>query len=197
MTAPVVTVAVEGDTDAAIVKRILDHLGIETGPVHVTNGKGRLDKQLNGFNHAARHGWWLVLRDLDQDAPCAPQLLQELLPQAAPKICLRIAVRAAEAWLLANHRPLSKFLAVSKDLLPKEPELVPNPKMELVNLARRSRSRAIREDMVPEPGSSIQVGPGYTTRLIEFASTLWQPDNAAERSDSLTRCLKALRNVLA
>ena len=48
------------------------------------------------------------------------------------------------------------------------PESLPHPKRALVDLARRSSVRAIREDLVPEPGSAAIVGRGYTPRMTEF-----------------------------
>ncbi|HYR11749.1 MAG TPA: hypothetical protein VEQ60_28455, partial [Longimicrobium sp.] len=55
--------------------------------------------------------------------------------------------------------------------------------------------RGIREGMVPVEGTSVEVGPDYTALLIEFAGTVWNPEAAAERSDSLFRCLRALRRL--
>jgi len=64
--------------------------------------------------------------------------------------------------------------------------------------ARRSRSRVIVQDMVPRRGSGSRVGPGYKGRLIEFVTAThhrWRPDVAAQRSDSLRRCLNALETL--
>jgi hypothetical protein len=109
---------------------------------------------------------------------------------------LRVAVRKAEAWLLADRERLSRFLGVSADLIARKPEDLANPKREIVDLASRSRRRAIRQDMVPRQGSGRAVGPAYSSRLIEFVSDAqagWRPDVAAENADSLRRCLKSLR----
>jgi hypothetical protein len=191
----VVTVAVEGTADVAVVQRVLESVPLALGGVYVLNGKGRLDQRIADYNHASRYTRWLVLRDLDQDAACAPALVQRLLPQPAPHMCLRIAVRATEAWLLADRERLSRFLGVARNVIPLDPEKMVNPKQALVNLARKSHQRAVREDLVPAPGTTAQVGPGYTARLIEFASQLWRPDVAAQQSDSLRRCLAALRKA--
>jgi hypothetical protein len=53
-----------------------------------------------------------------------------------------------------------------------------------------------REDIVPRQGSGSRVGPGYAGRLIEFVMTAehrWRPGIAAQRSDSLWRCIEALQ----
>jgi hypothetical protein len=105
---------------------------------------------------------------------------------------LRVAVRAVESWLMADVESISDFLAVAPSRLPLDPDLDPYPKQTFVNVARKSRKRAIREDIVPRQGSGARVGPGYAGRLIEFATQHWRPDQAAQRSDSLRRCLDAL-----
>jgi hypothetical protein len=81
--------------------------------------------------------------------------------------------------------------------VPQTPDLVDDPKGLMVNLARRSRRREIREDMVPLPGGGRSEGPAYTSRLIQFASTLWRPRVAEKRSDSLRRCRRDLRAIVS
>ena len=49
--------------------------------------------------------------------------------------------------------------------------------------------------MVPPEGVSAEVGPGYTARIIEFSMFHWNPESAAIRADSLTRCLDVLREI--
>src|SRR5262249_40140468 len=147
-------------------------------------------------NRAARRTCWLVLVDLDQDATCAPEALRTWMPSPAPGMCLRIAVRAVESWILADHERLASFLAVSRGLIPRDPDRLGAPKRQLVDLARQSRSGDIREDLVPRPGSGRAVGAAYASRLIEFVGKSWRPRTAAQRSDSLRRCLQGIR-VLA
>jgi len=50
----VVTVALEGPCDVPIVERLLKDTGLEMGEVYVQGGKHRLDRQLTGYNSAAR-----------------------------------------------------------------------------------------------------------------------------------------------
>ncbi|HEX6997531.1 MAG TPA: hypothetical protein VF322_05265 [Gammaproteobacteria bacterium] len=181
------TLAVEGTTDAAVAKRLLQEAALQVGPEYVKNGKGTLDRALNGYNRAAHHAQWLVLRDLDQDAACAPDLRRTLLPAPAPRMRLHIAVRAVEAWLLADAESLSTFLSVPARRVPADPEALPDPKRALVDLARRSRRRAVREALVPAPGSTAKVGPGYTALLIDHVWNGWRPPIASARSPSLAR----------
>jgi hypothetical protein len=187
-----VTLAVEGITDVPVIERILADTGVPSGPVYVANGKANLDRRLPGYNGAARFSRWIVLRDLNSDEPCAPGLVSRLLPAPSRGMRLHIAVHAVEAWLLADVEGLNRFFKIPKALVPPDPERLEKPKTDLVNLSRYSRSRAVREAIVPAPGTTAAVGPGYTTMMAEFALLHWQPRIAAARSDSLARLIRHL-----
>lgn len=194
----VISGAVEGPVDEAVVRRLILDVGAEPGPIYGKNGKHHLQKHLKGYNEAARHTPWMVLVDLDYDAHCAPPFRAEWLPSAASHMCFRIAVRAIEAWLLADCERVARFLSISVSHVPRDPEAVDDPKAVMVNLARRSRKRGIREDMVPRPESGRKIGPAYVSCLIEFVEdkvTGWRPDVAARSSDSLKRCVRCLQRL--
>lgn len=187
-----IPVLVEGDTDVPVVRRLLQLVGLELGTVYGLRGKNWVDQRLAAYNSAARHARWFVLRDLNRDAPCAPTLIQRILPAPAVGMCFRISVRATESWLLADRDRIAQFLSVPTHRIPWNPDLLQHPKMEIVSLARRSRRRDIREDMVPVTGTSARVGPGYTARIMEFAANVWNPQTARRQSLSLARCIAAL-----
>jgi len=188
---------VEGDTDVPVAQRLLELVGLEIGTVYGLKGKDHLDERLPAYNKAAHYSPWLVLRDLNRDAACAPGLVRVILPRPAARICFRIAVRAAEAWLLADRERIAGFLGVPVSRVPTEPDGLANPKQEIVNLARRSRRRAIQQDMVPDPRTSGRVGPGYSARLIEYALERWRPRTAAAVSTSLSSCITAVEDWAA
>ena len=190
--------AVEGPTDEAVLKRLLAEAGALPTAVYGKNGKQNLRRDVRGYNHAARHARWFVLVDLDQDAPCPSALREEWLPEPAPRMCFRVAVREVEAWLLGARERISAFLGIGTAKVPRDPETLDDPKRTMVDLARQSRRRDIREDMVPRPGSGRSVGPAYTSRMIEFAtdSGRWRPEVAAENSRSFWRCRNALKRLI-
>jgi hypothetical protein len=114
-------------------------------------------------------------------------------------MCFRVVVRAIESWLLADRARIARYLGVSKAIVPDDPDALDNPKQHLINLARRSRRRAILDEIVPRQTSGRIVGPLYTSWVIEFASNLeggWRPRVAAERSQSLRRCIGALGRLV-
>jgi len=207
MTTFPVNVLVEGITDEVVVRCLFEHAGLACGTVYGKRGKALLLERLPNYNQAARFTPWLVVVDLDQDAECAPPFVQSILLNPANGMplafqnshsdgtLLRVAVRAIEAWLLADAERLADFLGIRAARIPPNPDAESDPKSTLINLARKSRRRTIRKDIVPREGSGSRVGPGYMGRLIEFvmaAEHPWRPDVAAQRSDSLRRCLESL-----
>jgi len=99
---------------------------------------------------------------------------------------------------MTDRELLARFLAIDTSRVPHNPESVDHPKNMMVDLARHSRRREIREDMVPRPGSARAVGPSYTARLIEFVTgtkASWRPEVAARHSQSVNRSLRCLRRI--
>ena len=187
--------ATEGVTDTAVARRICREVGLEVEAEYGQRGKHRLDSSLRGYNEAARHGKWFVLRDLDSDADCAPSLMGDLLPEPSHGMVFRIAVRQIETWLLADRIAFANFFSVPASRIGFQPESLPDPKRHLVALVRRSRSRTVRDDVVPLAGSGASMGPGYVNRIIEFAQGPWRPFEAGKVSDSLRRCIERLSRL--
>lgn len=192
MPAETVSVAVEGPTDTEIVARIFEWCGIDLGTVYGQRGKDYLDQKLLAWNEAAKYAPWLVVRDLDHDEPCAPELARRLLPSPSPFMRFRIPVRTADAWLLADRDRFASFLAIKVSAVPADPDALPNPKRTVVDLARHSKRREVRDDLVPRSGMTSKVGPGYTPRIIEFVRGHWRPAAAVQNSRSLRRAIDAL-----
>ena len=195
MYVPPVPCLVEGTLDEAVVRKMLDVASLRAASFYIESLPA-FKTRLQAFNQAARHAAWFAPCDLDND-DCAPARIQSYLPDRAAGMCFRVAVREVEAWLLADRVDLARFLSVSSDLIDPYPERLAAPKSHLVALARRSRSRAIRDGLVPAPGDSRRVGPEYTLLLSEFARERWRPQRAEERSPSLRRAMARCRSLAA
>ena len=198
--ASAISIAVEGLCDAAVASRLVKHVGREPGRLYGTEGKQKLLQRLSGYNEAAQYSSWLVIVDLEQITTCVPTFCLKYLSNPANGLVFRVAVREMESWLLADRERLSEFLGIASSRIPLNPDSLTDPKKFLVNLARHSKRRSIREDMVPAPSGGRVVGPGYTSRLIEFVSdtqTGWRPEVVAvqDGSESLRRCLNQLRKL--
>jgi hypothetical protein len=191
----IVSGVVEGPVDDAVVRRLIADAGHDVGPIHVKNGKPALLAKLAGYDAAARIAPWLVLVDLNGDGACAAEFIERNLPAPARHMLFRVAVRQVESWLLADIGNFSQFLHVSVGRIPGDPDALPNAKLGVVDIARRSRSRSLRDELIPRTGSGRQVGPGYAARMIQFVERSWDPQVAAERSDSLCRCMASLQGI--
>jgi len=187
-----VNIAVEGELDEVVLKKLLGFIGMEVSYVYGKRGKEYLREHIQGYNQASQYGRWVILVDLNNDAQCPPPFINSWLPVRNQNLQLRIAVRAVESWLLAERDEIARFLAVSKQRIPLYPENEDKPKRILVNIARHSRNKAIRTDIVPRDGSTAIQGPGYTTRLIEFTLKCWNPERAASNAPSLRRSINSL-----
>lgn len=188
-------VVVEGMTDGPVVQKLAADAGIDVAEVLPMRGKGKLDKRLRDFNAAAVHSPWLVLRDLDRDAACAPAYLAGLQLQMTQWMVFRLAVREVESWLLADRDGIAKYMSVPLEKVPERPDELDDPKQTLVNLARASKKKSVTRAFVPRTGDSAAVGPMYQAEIIEFGSSHWNLHTACERSPSLQRARKALRDL--
>lgn len=192
----VVNMVVEGSSDEAVASRVIRHVGGVPGAAYGKNGKPSLRKLVSGYANAAQFSPWLIMVDLDHDHDCAPPLLNDWNVPSASYLCFRVAVRKAEAWLLADPETFAQFFRVRRNALPGDPESLDDPKRFIVDVMQHSRRRAIRDDMVPRPGSGRPVGPAYVSRIMEFVRDHWRPEMAIGRADSLWRAVHRLNDLV-
>jgi len=183
--------ACEGILDQAVLERVARESGLEFSWVQVAGGKAALDSRLGSFVATARSVPFLVLRDLDLDAACAPALVQRLVPHPTSGFRLHVAVHKIEAWLLADREGIAGELGVPASRLPLRPDDLSEPRAEILALARRSRRARVTLDLLPSsPGA--RVGAGYTARFVRFVAGAWNPNRARARSPSLDSLLRYL-----
>jgi hypothetical protein len=192
-----ISFVVEGAIDAAVARKLIRSRGAIPRMERITRGKGTFMAVLPKYNAAARFQRWLAIRDLDHDADCAPALLQLHRLQHRDFWSYRIAVREVEAWLMADRDAFADALGVRVAALPTQPEAIGDPKLAIVNLARRSRKRDIRLGLVPEEGAGITIGPEYAAWMSHFAEITWDPDRACETVviPSLVGALRSIESL--
>lgn len=188
-----VCIVFEGPSDEPVARALVAGAGLSVSLARAAHGKSKIDPLLGKYASAAERQPWFVLRDLDQDAPCAPAWL-EGKPRAR-WFCLRMAVRETEAWLLADRDRFADFFRVAVKRIPAAPDELSDPKRTLVDLVRHSTSAKLRHALVPADGTHTQVGPGYVASLVEFGTQHWRLNVAAQRSDSLRRAQNALADL--
>jgi hypothetical protein len=185
-----VHLAVEDDLSESVIRRLLADTGRDyfVGTVFGRGGFGYLRSTANNWNAAAAAGTpILLLTDLDQH-PCPSGLIEEWLDSAPhSNLIFRVAVREVESWLIADRGGFAEFLGISDTAIPLQPDQLPDPKQSLINLARRSRTRRLRESIVPRKGSTAVQGPDYNGCLGDFVRNRWNRNAALQRSPSLSR----------
>jgi hypothetical protein len=195
MTVPIpICMAVEDELTESLALRILQTISTEYAIETIYNrgGYGYLRKTIGGYNNAAKGMPFLVGTDLDR-YPCPTALLADWL--AHPKhhnLLICVAVREAEAWVLADCKNFAQFIGISPELVPVNVEALPDPKDTLIRLARKSRWKQLRDDICPSLKSTSKIGPNYNARLGNFVNTNWDPTVARTKSRSLDRMINRL-----
>lgn len=193
----VVDALVEGLLDEAVAQRLIRYSGHRVGTTYGKQGAAYLHQKAAGFNVRTRYGnpILLLVDFADTKLSCPPEVSKSWLSDQSPRLLLRVVVREIESWLLADQDGIASLLGISVRHLPADPETLADPKQTLVNLARRSRRSMIRRSLVPQPGISAVVGPGYTGVMSSFVSKQWNIEKARQRATSLDRCLNRLSNI--
>ena len=180
---------VEGHLDGRLLHAVWRQLGLDDHPLVMRDAGGSGFWRLaSKYNEAGRFQRVVGLADLEQ-AACAPALLARLKPSRSVGFKLRLAVRMLESWLLADREAIAAFLGVRVAAVPREPDREVHPKRTLVNLARTSRKRSIRDSLVPN-GSGALVGPEYTPVIGAFIDERWTASRARLNSPSLERACR-------
>lgn len=181
---------VEGYMESVFLPIVLDQIGrADLQPIIRNAGGG--DKfwlAAARYNDAGKHTAVIGLADLEQ-AQCASSLLAGKLPHKAPGFHLRLAVRMLESWLLADRQAMAHFLKVPISTLPMNPDSEVNAKRVLVDIARKSTSKKIRDAVVPDDSGGV-VGSDYAATMCKFMEEHWRVSVARKVSPSLEKACK-------
>jgi hypothetical protein len=186
-----VIVAAEDQLLQACVRRVFRELDIDDrGASWIPpRGQSHLAGKSASFVRAASGGVpILVVTDLDMK-PCPATIRTEWFGQDLPRcLLLTVAVREVDSWILGDCDGLGEFLNANARL-DAAPETLQDPKQTLVNIASKSRTRAIREEFRVSEGAVARVGPGYNAMLQVFVEKRWRIDAAAAACPSFRRFL--------
>jgi hypothetical protein len=185
-------ILVEGYLDEVLLRKLCINQGMIVDTPLGRGGKDYIIRKAAGI--AQRKRPLIVLLDA-MDIPWCPIHLKEQLIPNCPNHCLvRAVVREIESWVMADRQGLAEFLSVSKDIIPLNPDDLPDPKAKILEIAARSRKRNIRESIVQtENGCGRYMGPMYHLELGRFVITSWDIDRAANSSLSLKKFIRRLR----
>ena len=189
-----INLLIEDELHLNVLTRVLSsfHQKYVINRIFGKKGKNFIKDNLRAYNQAASISPYLVLTDLD-NAECPLIVINSWLNfTKSDNFLFRIAVREAEAWLISDRNNFASFMGVSRDRIDLNPENIPEPKEYIINLARKSRKRKIKEDLVPEGRASV--GRNYNTCLSDFVLNHWDIKKAQMTSKSLERLVKALNS---
>lgn len=193
-----INIAVEDELLETLATRVLSEINrnYATATIYNRGGFGYLKKNIRAFNSAARAGTpFLVMTDLDSHL-CPSELIRSWLPteEQNPNLLIRVAVREAEAWLLADNHKLPPHIGVSTALFPEDAESLQDPKRKLIELIANSKRVSLKKRLCPKPGSTAKIGPEYNSFFASFVLYDWDFSRALARSRSLKRTVERLRS---
>ena len=188
-----ITLAAEDDLSVAVARRLVGEYAPSAEIYEEFIAGGSVKGLIPGLNERARYiGPVLMLADLDRPLSCAPTLVRELSEglNVAPGMIIRIVVMEIESWIMADREGFAKWLSIPVSVVSRDPESLDDPKRALVNLARRSRKRGMREAIAPGRVIGTHLtGRDYSDTMREFVTHLWDPDAARRYSGSLERAV--------
>jgi hypothetical protein len=177
-------------------------IAVENPDLVVSNIMGRrgfsyFQNRVDQIRRSATSLKFLVFLDGDElGATCPSDAINQWFQSRHPNnIHVRFAFHEVESWLLSDKHNLAAFLNISVSIIPPAGDGVRNTKELLIQLARRSRSREIVQDLVPPPGFTSTVGPAYNSRVSEFIQTRWDVRAAAAENESLARACRRVAEI--
>lgn len=195
MTDPWLSLAVEGESDAEVLRVLLASCGLPPPVQVLTVSKPAIVRRIAGYNAAAEHEPWYVQIDLDADYDCAPNAARAWLPEPSRWMVLGVARPELESWLLADRERCARWLGASIANLPLAPDEERDAKRTVLTILDRHGSGPRKRQMLPTPRSGRVVGPEYEAELVRFAIERWRPHEAAKRSPSLARTVERLAEL--
>lgn len=175
---------------ARIIETAMPGWKVHGAPIN-TGGVTKLLPSLSRFAEQARHVR-PVLCIADTDGQCPVDMLAEHRPRNSPSsLFIRLAVPEAECWVLADRVAVSSYFQISAQAIPNDPERLADAKLELLTLARKSKIRRLRDEVVTA-SNPLKQGPGYNLHMSALIATAWSADRARSNSSSLQRTISRL-----
>lgn len=162
-------------------------------------GKTQIDKNIKRYAKASISKRIIILRDLDNDAPCAPHFRSKWLngideqTKTDKSFVSRLAVREGEAWLIADKDWCKTYLKIREsDLIKIKPESLSHPKEALLKLIDQGALRPRQKnDFLRRDGGNLHQATAYNDSLKAHMEN-WSAERARLNSHSLDRAIKAI-----
>lgn len=160
-------------------------------------GCGDLIKNVSKYNNLAALHPVILMLDLDT-RNSADEYVSSICAKLKkdPNFHVVVPVTEVESWLLSDKSTLSVCLGVNEKVMPNEPDNLIDPKQTIINLARKSRLREIKNGLPPTAGEKCSIGISYNSILCEYVNNNWRVDVAKEFSPSLKRTVDILSSII-
>ena len=189
------TLIVEDQLSEAVARRILDQTNREYQVVRALRRNNvQIKALISGINQASKSHVHFVLTDQDTVDKCPPNEIRELPEKIHHNLLYRFAVMETESWVMAHRKAFANLLSIPLSKIPPNTDKIPDPKQHLIGLAKKSRFKEIREDIVPRKNSINKKGPAYNSTLGKFVMEKWDVTEASKHSPSLHRTYQRLIN---
>jgi hypothetical protein len=198
----------EDAVTSAIIKKILAHCSDSFEIITELPARGgQVINGISNFNTLSETHPVILLIDLDRN-DCAPQLIEKLIKNKNDDFIFNIAVDEAEAWLMADREGFAKYFKIKLADMPSAHQTKQGGRKALTEmnfacksswyltheLIQKSRSSELKQQLIPKPGAAK--GPEYNDAMRPFIENAWNIDNACQNSDSLTRMVLRIKNLL-
>lgn len=160
-------------------------------------GCGDLIKNISKYNQLAALHPVILMLDLDT-RNCADEYVSSICSKLKkePGFHIVVPVTEIESWLLSDKETLSVCLGINEKIMPSEPDKLINPKQTIINLARKSKLRKIKNELPPSAGEKCSIGVSYNTLLCDYVNNFWRVDVAKEYSPSLKKTVDMLAVII-
>lgn len=193
-----VILATEDELSEVIAEKLLREASSQVNIIQKLRkgGFGYLYSKMDSWRQISRQVPVFIFTDLD-NLECAPSLIEKWCGgrPLGDNLHIRIAVREVESWLLADNDAFRSLIG-PRGSIPLSPDDLPDPKAELLALAKKA-PREIRLDLVQERSGNLRQALGYNARLISFIQNEWCPSRAGTNSPSLNRTRIRLKHLLS
>ncbi|MBF0557106.1 MAG: DUF4276 family protein [Nitrospirae bacterium] len=154
-----IDIVYEDELSGTVIRKLLKHHNkFSIGNSYPKCGVTKIKKKIKGYNNASIYTPYFVLTDLDTKK-CASELIKEWIDfPKHPNLIFRVAVREVEAWVLADRKGFSSFASVNITKIPPKPDEIADPKLKLLEIIRKSKKRALKEDILPRYDGD-RIGP--------------------------------------
>jgi hypothetical protein len=194
----------EGPSDDIVARKVILAAAAVPGTSYrrplTGTGKESLDKRLAGLNAGTVFGKpVLVLRDLNNDAVCPAELVEQLLPERNAGMLLRICVRETETWLMADFAAYAHFCGIKASRIPTMPETLRDPKQVILGWAESGQAKDLRRYLADGRRRGVPDWAILGEWHADFANTHWRPERAEQsgRAPSLSRSLARIKAFVA